>query len=397
MLIITLLIISMLTMVGFAPAETAYWEEMKEVYEWNGVEGDSEVEIVVNFPPELNEHYRLNMYSKADLKDFTSYIEIKIENIEGKQDIPTIKMYTKGSDFYINKEAVLSLLSAMDIKENVEIEEEYIVLRNNASTVDINANLIKDMITFIENMDLGVELGMTKEGNTYTLTLDSDKIIDLLDAYIRYIISNMDKLSDTLMQPEIEISKEEMAEALEAYDKNIATYKEIAKEFISGSYYKLVTTIGNDKVDASTETLIKAPMAEIKVTAVSTSSKLDSPNIKLPTSIKVITEEDLTELIMGGLVGHSETTVETTNMELKAAINRDGSYMKFGEFDVEEGNIQLKVENGRSYVPAEEVSRLLEIELEKEGLIAIKNLEDYGFHVYWDAENKTIDIYQIEE
>lgn len=393
-LIITFLIISMLAMVGFAPAESTYWEEMKKVYEWQGTEGDSEVDITINFPPDLNQNYKLNMYTKGDLQDFVSYMEIKVEDMDGEVSIPTIKLYTKSSDLYINTEAITPILELMGIAEELNIEEEYVALRNNTNPMDINSNVIKEMITFIENMDLGIDLGMIKEGNTYTLTLDSDKVIDLLDAYIRYIINNMDKFPEELIQPEIRPSEQEVAEALKMYEENIAIYKDMAKEFIKGSYYKSNTIIDKDQVKASTETFIKAPMGDVKITAISSSTKLDNPHIQLPTSVRVFTEEDLTELI---ITSTGYDNVEMTNMKLKATIDRDGNYTKFGEVDIEEGKLELEVNKGRAYITAEEATKLLDTELGKEGFIAIKSLEDYGLHIYWDAENKIIDIYEIQE
>ncbi|NLM04908.1 MAG: hypothetical protein GX214_07805, partial [Clostridiales bacterium] len=57
-----------------------------------------------------------------------------------------------------------------------------------------NRDFIYEILAFVENMDLGIDLGMVQEGNTYTLELDSDQMIDLLDAYMRYIITNIDNL-----------------------------------------------------------------------------------------------------------------------------------------------------------------------------------------------------------
>ena len=40
-------------------------------------------------------------------------------------------------------------------------------------------NVLNEVIEFIDKMDLGMDLGMEKEGDTYTLTLESDELLDL--------------------------------------------------------------------------------------------------------------------------------------------------------------------------------------------------------------------------
>ncbi len=385
-LLIGLLVISMLAMVGFTPVEASYWQTMKEMYEWNGTEGETALEIKLAIP-DMEKKYKVQIISKSNLKEFITYSEIHIEDVKEGKNIPTIKMYTNGSNIYLNKEAAIAFVTATGFGETVEIAEDYVMLEGSQNTVKFDSNILNDAIQFIEGMDLGIDLGMKKDGDTFKLTLDSDQLIDLFDAYMRYVLTNMDKMPKSFMPEEIVISEEEKQEMLEQYDAFVTLYKDTAKEFMKGSKFYQESTLANNKYSAKSEVLLKTPMGELEVKTVGTSVKLDSANIELPSSVKKITEEELSSLILGQIM--PDVDVDTG---LKAIVELDGSYIKFGELDFEEGNITLKIEEGKAYITAEDALELLGVEVE--GVSHIRDLEDYGFFVEWNEELKTIEIYQ---
>ncbi|AOY75677.1 hypothetical protein [Clostridium formicaceticum] len=390
-LVVMLLVASMLTMVGFAPAEASYWEELKTMYEWDAMEGDVTLNLTVVVPPDLDQQYKVHMYSETNLKDFISYTEMHIEDVAGLQHIPTIKAYTQGSNLYINREAMLALLAAMGKEEALDIPEAYVMLQSNQNNMDMNANILKDMIAFIEEMDLGIDLGMTQEGNVYTLTLESDELIDLLDAYIQYVITNIDQLPAGFMPPEATLTEEEKQEVLQSYNTFLAPHKEMAKAFIQGSFYHQVSTFEDDAYNEKATLAIKTPMGQVDMESTSTSKRLTSSNIQLPTSVMTITEEELTHLLTGGL---TQTSAETSNMELKAVIGLEGDYVKLAE-EVEAGKLQLHLVNKRAHITMADASKLLDLEIAaSEDLLAIKDLENYGFYVIWQDATNTIEIYQ---
>ena len=63
-LLIGLLVISMLAMVGFTPVEASYWQTMKEMYEWNGTEGETALEIKLAIP-DMEKEYKVQIISKS--------------------------------------------------------------------------------------------------------------------------------------------------------------------------------------------------------------------------------------------------------------------------------------------------------------------------------------------
>ena len=387
-LLIALLIISMIATVGFTSVGASYWEDMKVIYEWDAMEGESEIEIDVSVPDmDIDYQYKVYVNSQSSFDDFGSYSEIKVEDVQGKVDIPVIKMYTDGSDIYINREAVLALLSALNV-DDIEIDEEYIMLKNDQGDIDIDfKNVLNDVIEFVDGIDLGVDFNIEKEGNTYTLTLESDELIDLLDAYMIYSIENIDQLPNSLMQgQEIVITEEEKQEALKEYKAFVDQYKDMAKLFIQGSKFSMQSTFREDKYIENSQLNIKIMgMGEVNVNTAATTSRLKKVDFEFPTSVKVITTEELAELIMGKI------GIDTG---AQAYISLDGSYVKLNQFDFEEGEIPLKVEDGKAYITVEDANKLFGVELEGiEDSFHIRKLDEYGFRVEWNEEGKVIEVY----
>ncbi len=388
-LLITLLVIMMLATAGFTSEGASYWGDMKEIYEWNAIEGKSEAELDISIPSmDIDYHYKIDVNSQSNFDDFSSYLKMEIKDVQGESDIPVIEMYTYGSDIYINKEAVLALLAVTGMADDLVIEEEYVVLESGQGDVDIDfKNVLNEIIEFIDKMDLGMDLGMEKEGNTYTLTLESDELIDLLDAYMRYIFENIDQLSSSLIQgQEIELTEEEKQQALEEYDAFVDQYKDMAKMFIKGSKFYMEGTFEEDKYTENSQLEIKVmDMVELNMNTSSTSSRLERVDFELPTSVMRITAEELAELIMGRL------GVDT---EAKVYIGLDGTYVKLDGFDIEEGLVPLQIIDDLAYIAIEDAEKLFDVELEGlEDPFHIRKLGDFGFHVDWNEEGRVIEVY----
>jgi len=379
----------MLTTVGFTSEGASYWEDMKEIYEWNAIEGKSEAELDISIPSmDIDYHYKIDVNSQSNFDDFSSYLKMEIKDVQGELNIPVIEMYTYGSDIYINKEAVLALLAATGAADDLVIEEEYVVLESGQKEVDIDfRNVLNEMIEFVDKIDLGMDLGMEKEGDTYTLTLESDELLDLLDAYMRYIFENIDQLPDSLVQgQEIELTEEEKQQALKEYDAFVDQYKDMAKIFIKGSKFYMEGTFEEDKYIENSQLEIKVmDMGELNMNVASTSSKLEKVDFELPTSVMRITAEELAELIMGKI------GIDTG---AKVYINLDGTYVKFDGSDIEEGRIPLQIIDNLAYITIEDAEKLFDVELEGlEDPFHMRKLDDFGFRVDWNEESRVIEVY----
>lgn len=387
LLVVTLLVISMLTMVGFTSVEAGYWEDMMEIYDWKAMEGQSEADLDISFPQmDLDYQFKIITNSQSSMEDLIAYSKITVEDLQGDLNIPVIEMYVDGSDLYINKEAVLALLSAVGMEGVLDIEEEYIMLENGQGDLDMDFNnIINDSLKLLEDMDLGIDLNMEKEGDTYSLSLESDDLIDLVEGYFRYFVENVDNLPASLTQgQEIQITEEEKQEALEEFNNFISQYKEMVKALIAGSSFNMESTFGQDNYKENSQLIIKTPMGSATINTEAVTSKLEEIAFDLPGSVKKITAEELEELIKNQVASKGP----------KLLLGLDGSYVKLNQLDFEEGKIEIEVVDGKSYITVEDASKLLDVDLE--GLadsFHIRELDEYGFRVEWNEAGRLIEIY----
>ncbi len=370
----------MLSTMGFTSVEKAYWEENKKIMQWEGVESDQDISLDFKSADGFGINYKMDIKSKGKIKDMVTYIEINTEALENSPAIPEIKLYTNGADLYINKEAFLAFVKAISHKD-IEISEDYVMIASQKN-VEINASLMEEIMTFVEEIDLGIDMGMVKDGNKYTLNIDSDKMIDLLDAYMRYIFNNMDKLPSSLMPADFKMTEEEKQEALAMYDAFVTPYKDTAKAAIKGSSYYQVDEFEESKYTQEAVLEIKSQMINGKLSMNSVSNKVSDIDVSLPTSVKVVTEAELNEMMMPELP------------PMPLSISLDGSYVNLKKNDYEEGKIDMKNIDGETYFNVNQLSSLLSTLLDtKDDYIRTTDLIDLGFDVQWNPEYRTIDIY----
>ena len=255
------------TIASAAPETPAgeYWEDLKAMYdEWTAMEGTSDMKITVTLPEEEPMVFDVNIKSIGNMEDMSASMEMTITTEDPELQIPAIHMMTVGSDIYLNTEIVKFFADKMEMGDMVQIEEEYVMLQGGEGVPEVNKQYLMDILEFVEEMDFDFEFDMTKEGNTYTLNIDSDQLIDLFDAYMLFSLENSAQLMELSGQEmEMELTEEEIQEALAMYDEVFAPMLETAREAIKGSYYNQVTTITDEAYDEEAELYVTTPMGDI--------------------------------------------------------------------------------------------------------------------------------------
>ncbi|MBP2026730.1 hypothetical protein J2Z35_000519 [Acetoanaerobium pronyense] len=380
-----MMVFVLFTNLSFASPEANYWDELKEVYDWEYMESQQTMRLKFDVPGQFSGDYVVDMTGKGNMSELVSKLDIKITDAKGAVNLPDISFYTNGTDFYINTSAFEGFMSLMGV-ELGEIEEDYIMVKNTQSPVDMNSEILKELLGFIEDIELDVDLGMVQEGRTYTLELDSDKLIDLLDSYMRYVIANLNNMPTSFMPEDMKISEEEIEEALIMYDQMVTPYIPVAKEMIKGSNYVQVTVFEDSAYTEEATLNIVSPFVNGQMTINSSAKEVESLDLSLPTSVKVMTEEDLNSLIMPG----GELTSGNYLM-----IGLDGQYMHITPSqEVVTGKLSIKNEGGFTFVNVNEISGLLGVIIEtNEEYIRTTDLVELGFTVNWNSENRTIEIY----
>lgn len=381
--IVMSLVMMVFTFSGFTTAEKAYLEETKKLYEWNAIESQQDISFELTVPGQVAVSYDMNISSEASMKDFTTYIEIDTQEKGLSPKIPAIKMYTKGADMYINTAAFVAFAKMAGIEsDKLAITEEYVMLKSEQD-VEIDQNMIKELYSFVEQLDPGVDTGLVQDGNKFTVNMDSDKMVDLLDAYILAVIENIDKLPKAFMQGQPAVSEQDKQQALEMYAAFVAPYKQIVKDAIKGSTYSEVTVFEEDKYTQTASFDLKTTQGNAKLEMSSVSNRKDKADIQLPTSVRVITQNEFNALIMPDY------------MQKSAAVSLDGSYVMYDMNGMSSGTIGIKNINGETYLKTADLSTAFSTIFDtNEEFIRTTMLGSYGFTVEWNAADRTIEIQQ---
>ncbi|SFI01492.1 hypothetical protein SAMN05192551_105129 [Tindallia magadiensis] len=394
LLILSLVAMMLVTMIPVSAETTPgqdYWNEMKKLYEeWQAMESEAVLELELNFPNEIEQTFSINVASQSDMDEFDSYLQIEVTSDDPEMVIPTIEMYTEGANFYLNQEFVLFLAELAEMSEEVAFEEDFILIENSQTDLQLDSSFLVQILEVLETMEFDFDLNMTFEDDAYHLALDADDIIDLLDAYLMFVITNMDELS-TLMgmpQEEVELTEEELKEILAMYEMFVRPMLQEAKEYIAGSTYVQTTTFGEDSYQEVATFHLKTPEGEMKLSMDTAASRLEEVDFQLPTSFKVVTEDDIAMMLLGGI--EHEVTSEVVVVAV-FEIDTDTVY-QFDEYDVsdQEANITVSTE-GRSYIPTDLAAEIFELEpTPEEEVMTIKSLEDHGYTVDWDEASRSI-------
>jgi hypothetical protein len=390
--VLVLVLAALLLSTGLVSAQTTpagdYWQEMLTIYEeWRAMEGESEATLTVNLPDEDEKTFHLQLTSTSDLEAFVSHMNIVVTSDDIDMVIPEIEMYTVGADFYVNTEAVLFFAELMGMGDALVIEQDFVLMQNTQTEMAIDTNFLMNMLEFIEGME--VELDMTFEDGTYHLMLDSDQMIDLLDTYMVYSMTNMDQLAQLTGQTAaMELTEEELAEALEAYQQMAGPMMDMARAAIAGSYYEQSTTFSEDGYEENTTLFVTSPFGAGSLELVSTAVRLESVEIELPTSFMVITEEDLTNLMMIRMPGQATQPAAMIDID-------GGRYIKITGAGVQEGAVEIHVSTeGRSYMSRADAVAIFGLELEPtDEMMQIRDLQHHDFHVVWNEATRMVEVY----
>lgn len=384
--------IMMLAMMGFTPAEQAYIKDSKAVMEWKATQGESTMDFELKMPEGEVAKYQVQMKSKGDMEELLTHIVISIKAVDVPKDAPKlperIELYTKGSDMYLDKASAKALFKAMR-GQDFPMTEEFVLLKSDTGMV-MDYKTMQEMMDYFYTMDLGVDTGLEKDGNRYTLNMDSDKMIDLMDAYIKYMLRNVDKMPKQFfpMGEMPKITDEEKEAAYNEYVKMADPFIEQAKAAIKGSTLWQETIVRSDRVLSEGKLNFKVMGAEVTLKSKSKSWEVGDVNIKLPQSVKVLSVQDMADMLT---IRPVETAAEAT-VEAKAmlSVKLDGSYMLA---DGTSGTMDVKHENGKLMYNTDEIKAILGENLQIDGeYVDAETLKKIGFDVQWNEETRSVQI-----
>lgn len=417
---------------GCSDVEKEYWSKAKGYYQWEGNESTQKVSFSMKAGTE-EVKMDMEINSKTNLKDETSEIEIKpLSKVNGK-DISPLKMYVKGADIYISKKAIEDVIKAFDEEVPAElkaISEEYIGISSkdmmkdtpgmeNYKPMTMTSPESQKFLALLEDIFKNTEFGMTKNGDTYELKMDSDKMIDVLDIYIAGVINNMEKFGEITGMDQSAIAEmtEAKAEMLKMYETQAKPMKELIKAQFKGSYFNTKEVLKDSEYANNTDMLLKTEGFEMSLKMEGTAKKNTSITVDIPKSVKII---DLEEL-MPEPVDDGMPQPKFMDAKNELAVNLNGDMVFFGEEDLELGKkIDVQIIDGASYLPLREVAEKFkkevnfnaqgkyayatidgkEVKLEGKIIngmtyVKVRELEKLNLKVDWDQERSTIHVYEL--
>lgn len=193
-----------------------YMKDMQKVYEWKGMESEGSAKITLNTnkipnQEDLNLFLELGSKSKATVTPLRTENDLNItiggkgqaiQMIGGEVKVPNIKIFTdEDMNIYVDKASYNALAGKLGL--GAKIEEDYAKLvypKEVPQTLGVSSlskidsqKMMQAALTLMNRIDLGsVDLGLVENNGVYTANWDGAKMLDILDAFIKYSLRDYD-------------------------------------------------------------------------------------------------------------------------------------------------------------------------------------------------------------
>lgn len=379
-LFLALVLTLSMVLAGCTSEQVGLLNEMKKIEAWEASSIKQSMTMTIDVENE-KATITADVTGFTNLKDATSSLDMTMKCKELNMNIP-VKMYINKDKVYINKEyfAALAQLSGADVAKINKLSADYIILDLNAGNdvlgltnqLGTMTNLTSTDATYklLQNIstDIGLNVPVTKEGNTYKIKLTSDQLVDIAKNVINTSVANLDKLNTTY---KLGLSKEEINEFVKGYNSQKAEIEEAlpeVKQILKGSYFDMTYKFEESKVTQDAKLVIKAEgIFNLSMDMSVQSVKEEPKNITMPANAVVMSINDITELFNSSYTFNTSyvpNTPNTLNIDVKA-----GTYVSSG------GNtksIKIIKENGKTYLPLKQV------------------LAEFGYQANYDQKAKKV-------
>lgn len=273
-----------------------YFEELKKISTWEKVESDSKLETKLELTEKdfnMSFGYDIDIKSNYDQKELKGESTIKLTpKSTDTPQVPDIKIYFDKDTMYVNKEAVNTLFEQLYIDK--KFSKDFVKITGTSpstlpASMGINAEILKNYsqnsaqmsqkaIDFLKGMNLGIDLGLVKEGNSYSLNWDENKTVDVFNAYMKFVFKNPNYIFDSYKdifgidifalygEMGLNITKEDMNSSMaEVYDmwvKEVEPMLPKIKEILKGSKFTMKQTYGENEYKSETSMFIQVDAAK---------------------------------------------------------------------------------------------------------------------------------------
>lgn len=312
------ILIFTLALSACSPEGLSYLNDIQKVQKWEAMEQELKTVVNVKLPKaelesgelkelkemgiEIPENYKITIdskgYSNNDIENPESKMIMNIKDESGLFNIENVEILVNKESIYVSKNYFETLLSLDEnlksqIPEGIKYfslstgmdSEEYLKIAKLANSSDY----VKEMSVVLKSLEL--DLDIKKENNTYTIELDSDKLINLVEQSINNFFKNPNKIIDALKEVKaLGVDKEELdllKESFKEFDKEslgeMKTFMNEAKAKIKGSTVKIVETITDNTYDSKSDLNINIEgFANAKIDSTTKTNKAGKQIITFP-------------------------------------------------------------------------------------------------------------------
>ncbi|NMW86139.1 copper amine oxidase N-terminal domain-containing protein [Peptoniphilus sp. AGMB00490] len=334
-LTILLVLVAAITLGACSANTTSYLDAAEKVGNWKGAkvsgkfdynievkDPESKETIKINFPVTMTgeqigkdkAHVLMNM-------DFSKFKEVVAKQAKSEEDLTGLNKDFPNSikmDIFVNGNEVIISKDIFAIAGNglKDIKEDYISFADEAnglspkatkyfSSEEFKADLLKLMNIAFKDVKQGIDYKV--EGNTYTLNATSDQVIDEFIKASDGVMKNWDAVSTNLLTiidkagiPVTDEEKKDFKELNKNYKaEDLKKAANEIKETVKGSSISEKSIFGENKY--TQEIGVNFNFADsIKVSVKGNVETIKDENVKInfPTSVKKLTLEEYTSLVM---------------------------------------------------------------------------------------------------
>lgn len=320
------LILSLCMLIAFtgcSGVQKELLDAMNKTNSWEAIEITQTGNISVAF---MGEKKTIGMTSQGytNSKDLTGYVTTKMSDPSGEMLLPEMEMYIDGGKTYINKNYFeqTCTLSGMPVPRKLAaMDADYIGLADINSamgnvtsmmgTTDFNAKTYE----LYEKIgkEMGIDLAVKKEGNSYIIELDGKMLGDMIAKFMdpknmmKYLEIMKDTLGIDLTAFVGEIEQIDVVQLQESID--------LIKELLVQSTMKVKYTITDKEFKQDIQmNLILGEDMNMSMDLVSTSKKVAPKEVKMPEKKVELSMEEYMGLMTPNGVLVDLTTGKIMNM-----------------------------------------------------------------------------------
>ncbi|MBE6070605.1 MAG: hypothetical protein E7208_01470 [Clostridium butyricum] len=304
------------TLTGCSEATTNYAKELGNTTKWAASSTETNGNVTIEAEGEkMNISFTGSGYTSGN----KGFAEVKFNDPSGLIKIPDIKVYSDNGISYINKSYFEGIytMSGLKVPEKLaKINAEYISIDSGIDVGKLQAiatnpeAMLELGKTFFGDVD--IDLPYVQNGREFTMNLNSDEMVDLSVKAVKASVNNLESINSDFR---LGLASEDIAQVKAMMnDQNINEGIKEIKTMLTGSKLSLKEVFSDDTYTEDIKMVLQLKdIGKVDVQVTGKSTKTDSKEINIPTSVVKLTQDEYLDM-MGGTDVTAETNSAASNV-----------------------------------------------------------------------------------